>query len=223
MDRGAIQKGVAPYPTIWNLLLFRMVHRLSFLLLSLFCSHPFFGLNALLISGVNPLLRTLVRKYAEGKGPMAGSVCGSTTWSKGLLFPIWLPSNKRERLLLWGVQHWSGLFGRYESTLKSWIRLYFPTYAWEKAAPTMKTLLLNSGNSKNELKVYVLDDIIQLWKVEFLFWTLSMIESSRVNFRLCLKLPDFCTLNFKFEKLNSFFSTSQQPLRVAAYYAGSGC
>ena len=55
---------------IGNLLLFRMVHCASFLLLFQFCSHPLFGLNALLISDIQPLLRTLVWKYAEGKRPV---------------------------------------------------------------------------------------------------------------------------------------------------------
>ena len=36
----------------------------------------------------------------------------------------------------------------------------------------------------------------------FLFWILGMIESSRTYYMLCLK---FNTLNFNFEKLNSFF------------------
>ena len=61
------------------------------LLVVLFCSHPFFGLNALLISGIEPLLRTLVRKYVEGKGSVADSVCGSTMWGNGLLLPSYFP------------------------------------------------------------------------------------------------------------------------------------
>ena len=114
---------------------------------------------------------------------MADSVCRSTTRGESLLFPLLLPSNKRERLLLiWEVQHWSGLFRRYESTSKSWTRLYFPayaTYVWEKAAPTMKASLLDSGNNKNGPKVYALEVIIRLGKVDFLFWLLDMKESSR--------------------------------------------
>ena len=96
------------------------------------------------------------------------------------------------------------LFGLYES---SWIHLYFPvevTCAWKKIAPTMKALLFDSGNSKAGPKVYALDVLIQLFKVELLFWILGMIESSRANYRLCLKLTAFSTLDFNFEKLNSF-------------------
>ena len=36
------------------------------------------------------------------------------------------------------------------------------------------------------------------------------------------KVTDFRTLNISFKKLNSFFSTSQQPLRVAVCYESSG-
>ena len=85
--------------------------------------YPFFGLNAFLISGIKPLLRTLVRKYAEGKDPAADSVCESTTWSSGLRLPLLASGQDRER-----------------------------------TCP-----------------------------------------------KLCLKLTDFATLNFNFEKLNSFF------------------
>ena len=92
---------------------------LLLLLLLLFCSHLFFGLNAFLISDIKPLLRTLVRKYAEGKGSVADSVSRSTTWGKGLLLPF--------------------------------------------------------------------------------------LDSSRAHYRFCLKLKDFSTLNFDFEKLNSYF------------------
>ena len=114
----------------------------------------------------------LVRKYAEGKGPVADSVCGLTTWEKDLLLPLLLLINDSDRLLLWGVQHWSGLSGRYESTSKSWIHLYFPAYApyaWEKVVSTLKALPFDFGNSKNGPEVYALDVIIQLWKVEFSF------------------------------------------------------
>ena len=62
---------------IGSLLLFRMVHCVSFLsLLLLLCLHPFFKLNSFLISGIKPWLCTLVQKYTEEKGLVADSVCG---------------------------------------------------------------------------------------------------------------------------------------------------
>ena len=88
---------------IGNLLLFRMVHCVSLLLLLLlllllFCLHPFWGLNAFLISGIKPLLHTLVLKYVKGKGLTADSVCGLTTWSRGLLLPLLV---SQQTYLLW--------------------------------------------------------------------------------------------------------------------------
>ena len=67
------------------------------LFLLLFCSHTFFGLNAFLISGIKPLLRTLVRKYPEGKGPVADSICGSTTWGRRLLLSLLGSQQDREQ------------------------------------------------------------------------------------------------------------------------------
>ena len=59
-------------------------------------------LNAFLMSGIKQLFRTLVRKYAEGKGPVTDSVCRSTTWSRDLLLPL-LDSrwDREQSCLLW--------------------------------------------------------------------------------------------------------------------------
>ena len=112
------------------------------LLLLLFCSHPFFWLNAFYISGIKPLFRILVRKYAEGKGPMANSVCGWTTLGRGLLLSLLFSRQDIEQTMAlnsfffyFSTATESGCllgklwpqcicFGRYNSTLKSWIPLF---------------------------------------------------------------------------------------------------
>ena len=110
-----------PLSIIGNLLLFRMVHCVSLFLLLLFCSYPFFGLNVLLISGIKPLLCTLVWKYKEEKGLVADSMCGMTTLGKGLLLPLldsW--KNSEQLYLLWLCLNLLSS-GLWISTLKSWI------------------------------------------------------------------------------------------------------
>ena len=136
--------------------------------------HPFFGLNAFLISAINPLLRTLVRKYAERKGPVADPVCGSTTWSRGLLLPLLDSRHDREQsyiqqappknfstlnfnfeklnsffLLLNSHREGDACYegsGRYNSILKSWIALLDSRHDREQSCLLWLCLnLLTSG------------------------------------------------------------------------------
>ena len=135
--------------------------RVPFSFLLLFCSHPFFGLNAFLISGIKPLLRTMVRKYAEGKGPVADSVRGLTTWCRGLqlLLTSWLD---RER-----------------TCPRLWLKLTnFSTLNFNLEKLNSFFLLRNS-HWERLLAMKALDVIIQLRKVEFLFLLHGRRESGR--------------------------------------------
>ena len=66
----------------------------------------FLWVECLLISGIKLLLRTLVRKYAKGKGPVADSVCGSTTEGRSLLLPPFTSRQERERERDWTYLLW---------------------------------------------------------------------------------------------------------------------
>ena len=163
---------------------------LCILLLLLLCSHPFFGLNVLIISGIKLLYRTLVQKYAEGKGPVVDSVSGSTTCGRGLLFP-----------LLDSRQDWERM------CLRLWLKLTdFSTlnFNFEKLNSSFFFLLLNS----HWLRVaacYEGSGRYNSPSKSWIFLLGSQQDRERTCPWLCLKLTDFSTLNFNFEKLNSFF------------------
>ena len=152
------------------------------LLLLLFCSHFFFGLNSLLISGINPLFRTLVRKYKEGKGAVADSVFGLTTLAKAFCFLFDFPKREIERE--WERE--SGCcYERFRTEVDfldvmSQLRKVEFTFTSQgmrhmqrrKRLLLWKLYFLTPATAKMDLK-YV------LWKDEFLFWLLGRIESGR--------------------------------------------
>ena len=122
-------------------------------LLLLFCLHPFFGLNAFLISGIKPSFSNLVRKYIEGKGPVADSLCGSTPWGRGLLLPLLDSQQVREQSrLLWFCLNLL-TSGFWISTSKIWIRFFFTSQQPLRVAACYE----GSGP-----EVYASDIIIQL-------------------------------------------------------------
>ena len=132
---------------------------------------------------MKPWLHTLERKYAEEKGPLADSVCWSTTWGKSLLLPLLddrvylcllqaLPKIDRPSHFEFQLRKVEFVFstswqplrvaacyegsGRYSSTSKSWI-------------PFLPPATRESGScyEGSITEVNFLDVMSQLRKIEF--------------------------------------------------------
>ena len=199
---------------IGNLLLFRMVHCVFILLLWLFCSHPFFGWNAFLISGIKPFVCTLVRKYAEGKGRVADSVCKSTTRDGSLLLPLLSSRQDREQTSLLWICLDLQTSGLWISTSKNWIPFFYFSTVTERRLFAIKALALKYVIWTLWFNLGKLNSLLVSWhgrKQMRLLWLGLDLQTSELSISTSKSWIRFF-----------FFFTSQLLQRMAACYEGSG-